>query len=155
MEVKNPENSAFSSFDHIGIVVKDLNSKVEFLKSLGWGPFRAGGSSSNTKRELPGKPSQDIKMNIQMTRIGPLRVELTEPVIGDTPQKNFLETKGEGIDHISFRVNDVEKESAELVKKGFKVTYKVNFSPDGGCVYLESGELEGIAFELLQPPTRI
>lgn len=153
----NTDNLSFpySVVDHIGIVVKDMNSAVAFFKSLGYGPFKGGSSGGNSQRELPGKPVQEIQLNMQMFKIGQLRVELTQPIAGDTPQKNFLETRGEGIDHISFRVDDIEKEIDELSKKGFKVTYRVKFVPEGGLAFLQPDNMNGIAFELLQVPKRV
>lgn len=155
MQEENKEKSPFSVVDHIGIIVKDMESTVNFFKSLGMGPFSPASSGGTVDREIPGKSTHDVKYNIQMMKMGTLRVELIEPVSGDTPQKEFLETRGEGVNHISFRVDDMDKETEKLVEKGFNVSMKVKFKPNGGCVYLDSNKTGGVTLELLQPPKRI
>ena len=154
MQEQSVEKSVLVTVDHIGLIVKDMEKAVSFYKSLGFGPFISAGSGGNTEREIPGKSTDNIKYNIQMMQMGSLRVELIEPVSGDTPQKEFLDTRGEGVNHISFRVDDFEKEAARLIEKGFKLTMKVKFKPNGGCVYLDSPQAGGITLELLQPPKR-
>jgi len=65
-----------------------------------------------------------------------------------------LETKGEGINHLGFLVDDIDREVAKLVKKGFKVISSGKFLTGGGFAYFDTGKVGGILFELIQWPSK-
>ena len=87
-----------------------------------------------------------------MAQLGDIRIELIQPVEGESPSKEFLDNKGEGINHICFSVDDLEKEAAKLAKKGFKVVSSVKFVNGGGNVYFDTGKVGGVLPALLQQP---
>ena len=41
--------------------------------------------------------------------IGDLQIELIQPLAGESPHKEFLETRGEGIQHIACAVDNVDR----------------------------------------------
>src|SRR4030042_4635785 len=51
-------------------------------------------------------------------KIGESHIELVQPAEPDSPIAKFFETKGRGIHHICFEVDDVEAEVNALIKKG-------------------------------------
>jgi methylmalonyl-CoA/ethylmalonyl-CoA epimerase len=48
-------------------------------------------------------------------------LELMEPTTPDGPIGRFIETHGEGVQHLSLRVTDIEEAMAELKGKGFRL----------------------------------
>lgn len=145
--------SIFSKIDQIGVVVRDLDKAIEYYQSLGIGPFRSV-SATVTERKVRGVPNDSWKFRLSVADMGPVQFELVQPVAGDTLHKEYLEKKGEGINHLGINVDDIEKAQAELEKKGLKVIYSVRFLGGGGAAYFDTGEVGGVLFELMQFPKR-
>jgi len=142
-------------FTHVSVIVRDMEKAVKYYESLGIGPFEQTlGRASNVYREVYGKPAPDVK-NIEMTaQMGPIRFALIQPISGESVQKEFLEKHGEGVDHIGFRVDDLERETAELTQKGFKVVSSIRIG-DGGLNFYDTDKVGGVMIELMQPPSQI
>jgi len=151
MEKIGKEKSPFSTFDHMGVVVRDMDKAIEYYQSLGIGPFEPV-TTAVAEKKLRGKPADDVKFELRVARIGQIRLELIQPVEGESLHKEFLENKGEGINHLCFSVDDIDKEAAKLVKKGFKVIASRKFVNGGGNVYFDTGKVGGVLLELLQQP---
>jgi len=130
------EKSPFSRVDQIGIVVRDLDKAVKYYESLGIGPFEPLGDLVYTKREVLGKPIKfdSIELDIRVARVGPVELELIEPIKGEFLWKEYLDTKGEGIMQLGFYVDDIDREESRLVEKGLKVIYRSRFN-NGGLRY--------------------
>jgi methylmalonyl-CoA/ethylmalonyl-CoA epimerase len=58
------------------------------------------------------------KTKVGFFRIGESNIELVQPAESDSPLVKFLETKGQGIHHICFEVDDVEAEVKAYLEKG-------------------------------------
>ncbi len=58
------------------------------------------------------------KTKVGFFKIGESNIELVQPSEPDSPLVKFLETKGQGIHHICFEVDDVETEIKALLEKG-------------------------------------
>lgn len=140
-------------FNHIGVLVGDTERATKYYETLGIGPFESlEGKLIPIKREIFGKPAPDVKNRLSLARIGSISIELVQPVSGISPQREFLDTKGEGINHIGFIVDDLEEETNKLVKKGFKVISSGAFSGGGGFAYFNTAGIGGFIIELFQPP---
>ncbi len=61
------------------------------------------------------------KTKVGFFKIGESNIELVQPSEPDSPLVKFLETKGQGIHHICFEVDDVETEIKALLEKGAKM----------------------------------
>ncbi len=137
----------FSRFDQIGIVVKDMDKAVKKLESFGMGPFKEF-KAGYLERTLWGKPIiplDSVKTLISKAWMGPMEIELIQPVAGDSHWKRFLDSRGDSIQHLSFFCDDVGKEQAEIAKKGFNIIYAARHAT-GRAVYFETG-IEGVIFE--------
>ena len=111
-------------FHHMTAVVRDMDKAVEYYQSLGIATFEPEilfkGSDCDFK--VNGKtPDPMVKFRIRYLQIGSLQLELVQPVEGESPFKDFLNSGGEGIYFILFSVDDLDKETDKLVKKGIKV----------------------------------
>ena len=143
------ENSALSKVDQIGIVVGDINRAIEYYQSLGIGPFETLPHPDIIERKIWGKPvaAEDVGIKTEIARIGPIELELIEPVKGETPWKTFLEKKGEGICHLAFYVDNIDEAESELLNKGFSTVYRSRFRNGGGAALFDTG---GFFIELIQ-----
>ena len=58
------------------------------------------------------------KTRVGFFKIGESNIELVQPAEPDSPLVKFLETKGSGIHHICFEVDNVEAEVKAYLEKG-------------------------------------
>ena len=150
MEKSGTEKSSFSNLYQVGVIVRDMDKAVEYYQDLGIGPFESLKVSPHDRR-VYGKPADDVKNRVMHAQMGPVEFELVQPVSGESVQKEFLESRVEGINHLAFFVDDLEKEVSKLVEKGFKVISSGKRVGGGGFAYLDTGRVGGVIFELTQP----
>ena len=139
--------------DHIGIIVRDLEKSIEFYRSLGAGQFHSNKPVQRIERKWLGKlvPLDIVNVIARSARLGSVDIELLQPFEGESVWRNFLETKGEGMHHIGFLVDDIEKEEVKLVKEGCTVVLRSRFK-NGGLDYVDMGKIGGVLIEIIQWP---
>jgi len=142
------EKTPFSKLVQVSVVVKDIDRAIEHYESLGIGPFKRISLEGLMEKIQYGKPV-DLNLKVAIANAGSIDIELIQPVEGAPLQQEFLDTKGEGINHIGFRVDDIDKEEANLVRKGLKVVQRVRRST-GGSSYFDTRDVGGVLFELYQ-----
>lgn len=140
---------------HIGIVVRDMDKAIERLAALGIGPFEELNHQDLApligEPTFRGKPTH-VQSKIWNAKVGDIALELFEPDEGESPYREFLDSKGEGIHHIGFVVDDLEPTVAGLKKKGASEVLHVRWQ-GGGCDYLDLG-VGGIIVELIRVSRR-
>ncbi len=125
--------------DHIAIAVKNLDEGLKAYEDL------LGIKSSHTE-EIP---DQGIKAALIV--LGDLEIELIEPIRPDTGVAKFLENKGEGIHHICFEVDDVDKELESLAAKGVQLIDKQGRKGLAGKIgFIHPRSTKGVLIELAQ-----
>ncbi len=151
MEKSSTEKLPFSKVDQVGVIVEDMERAVEHFQALGIGPFKPL-NVVFTDRKVYGKPADNVRHLIRVARMGQIEFELLQPASGKSVQREFLESKGEGINHLGFFVDDIEREMASLVEKGFKLISNGKFVGGGGFAYFDTDKVGGVMFELVQWP---
>lgn len=148
------KKSPFSNVSHIGMVVRDIDKAIAYYQSLGIGPFESFTGFNFKVMEARGKPItfDKIPHKISTAKMGPITLELIQPIKGEFIWTEFLRAKGEGINHFGFLVDDIDKAEAEMVKKGLKIVFRFRFTNGGGATYFDTTESGGLMFELLQHP---
>ncbi|MFC1928432.1 VOC family protein [Chloroflexota bacterium] len=141
---------------HVGAVVRDMDKAVEYYQSLGIAPSSPEHiieSKSLIDHMVYGKPADpNFKLKVRSIEIGSLMLELFQPVEGESVQKKFLESNDEGINHIAFTVDNLDKETAKLAEKGFKIIWGGRLAGGRGFAYFDTDKVGGIVFELVQRP---
>ena len=140
---------------HVGISVKNMDQAVSYFKSLGGttdeNPGRVLDSANFKEYTNYGKTNTPPwKIKIKMLNLGPLTIEMTEPVEGDNWNGIWMAEHGEGVNHIAFQVDELEKEVDELIAKGVPAMYHVK----GTYAYMDARKVGGLVFELFQRRTR-
>jgi methylmalonyl-CoA/ethylmalonyl-CoA epimerase len=126
--------------EHIGIAVKSLAGSVPlFEKLLG---------SQCYKTELV----EGEKVNTAFFRKGETKIELLESTDEAGVIARFIEKKGEGIHHIAFEVENIEKEMKRMKQEGFLL---LNDKPKRGAddklvCFLHPKTTNGVLIELCQ-----
>ena len=132
----------------IGIVVKDLDKTLEYYeKILGLGPF-VELKIPYSDKYYKGKPA-DFFFRFGFCSLGPVELEVIEPVTPPTIYHDFLEEKGEGIHHIGFDVEDMDEIISRCKELGIDVL-QIGRTPVGGFAYLNTEKTGGVIFEIIQ-----
>ncbi|MBU5257270.1 methylmalonyl-CoA epimerase [Tissierella praeacuta] len=126
--------------DHIGIAVKNLNETLRFYEDI------LGMKSVNEE------VVEEQKVKVAFLPIGDTEVELLESTEEDGPIAKFIEKKGEGIQHIAYRVDDIEKAIEEMKEKGIKmIDEKPRYGAGGAKIaFLHPKSTFGVLIELCQ-----
>jgi len=96
---------------HIGIAVKDLDTTMKLYKDV-------------LKLKLLGvEEVVEEGVKIAMFDAGGVKIELLMGTKPDSTISKFIERRGEGIHHIAFQVDDVDRVCDELVGVGLQLTY--------------------------------
>lgn len=121
--------------NHVGIVVKNIDEVVSFLKES----FDA---EEIARMEIP--PMKQISA---LVRIGDGCFELMEPTGPEGTAGKFLDQKGGGLHHISLLCDDLETECDKLESKGAQVMGKFMEGPIR-VAFLHPKSGKGILYEL-------
>jgi methylmalonyl-CoA/ethylmalonyl-CoA epimerase len=102
----------FGDFVQIGVVVKDLERATAALTEIfGIGPFRTiewpPADRADIERCYYGEPGE-FSARMAFTELGPVELELIQPLKGNSIWADFLRERGEGIHHIRFNVPDIQ-----------------------------------------------
>ncbi|UCD08573.1 MAG: VOC family protein [Dehalococcoidales bacterium] len=121
----------------VAVVVRDLESTIKRLEELDFGPFIHPDEPPGAEGLFyKGKPLEsDFKA--LAVRIGNMQIEIIQPDDKPNPWKEFLDTRGEGIHHIGFQVDDVEGEVERLTGLGADVPLIGKQSGKTGAAYVD------------------
>jgi hypothetical protein len=138
----------------VGIVVKDLARATRLLEELfGIGPFRfiEWPNRSDSKYYFRGKEER-IKIRQAFTQVGPLELELIQPLEGERNAfHEFLVHKGGGIHHILFEVEDIDQAVRNLARDQVGVLQTgTGIRPGTRWALLDTQDLIGFLLELRQ-----
>jgi len=133
----------------IGLVVKDMQKATERFTALGLGPFIPKLLPPDSKGTFRGKPDNS-HVEVQRSMIGNVELELCQPVSGQSPHREYLDAKGEGIQHILFEVQDIEAELQRFSSLGATILLNIKFK-GGGLAYVDLNTC-GFIIELIQLP---
>jgi catechol 2,3-dioxygenase-like lactoylglutathione lyase family enzyme len=142
----------FSVLHHLSLVVRDIDAAVRFLESLGIGPFfDYPPMKEYTRLQVP-EEEGFFNTVIKCAMIGPVQLQVVQPGEGRSIYKDFLEKKGEGIFHLGFVVDDIERSEAEARSMGLEVISSGRRDNGSGFAYFDTVESCGITLLLRQSP---
>ena len=141
-------------FDHLGIVVKDIEKAVDFYT-------KAFGLSFEeiAEHQLPpdviykGQPSP-YTMKVTFAQMGSIRLELVQVVEGECIYTEFLRDYGEGIHHLGFEVADLEKEVANAEAQGLEMICHLKMVGIMAFAHFDNTKTNGVRIELVQENVR-
>lgn len=144
MASPNTSKNQSKQLHHISFAVNDPDKVIE-----AWS--KAFGISGWTSHDLGGIDAKGRawKARAFHAKLGPITMEMVQPLEGRTAQGRFIEIHGPGVHHIGFQVDDLEGEVNKLVADGGKLIVKSS----GFFAYVESGGPDGMVFELQQKGT--
>jgi len=134
----------------VGVVVKNLEKTIEFLTSLGFGPFKIV-HNMHPDAIVRGKKAF-WETRVAHSKQGPVELELIEFQNGTSIQKEFLDEKGEGIHHVCFKVRDIKATIDKFAKKGIGVLQTDFVNGVQPAAYMDTTATGGLLVELYQDP---
>ena len=141
-------------FHRVGVIVGDIEKAEKYYERLGFGPFKPS-TLIHTDRKVHGKPAPDTKNRAQASRLATFGFELISPISGPSVQQEFLEQRGEGINHICFIVDDIEEATEIMVEAGFKPVSTALNEGGGGMAYFDTDKVGGVMIELDELPPHL
>lgn len=126
--------------DHIGIAVKSIAEAGKFYT------------------EILGLKIEDVenvaeqKVNVAFLPITDSEVELIESTHEDGPVSKYIEARGEGVQHIAFRVERIDDALKELKEKGVRMIDQEPRNGAGGAriAFIHPKETNGVLVELCE-----
>ncbi len=132
----------------LGYVVSDIERACKYYESVfGTGPFSAVIDVNMDGAILRGKPV-DTTIKVAFVESGDIQIELIQPVEGKNLYTEFLETRGEGIHHLGYQVEDMAAMKAVFTDK----VGEPIFHRDMGIMefaYYDTSEVGGLMIEFL------
>ena len=126
--------------EHIGIAVEDMAKAEKIFSTI------FGQSAYKTEEVI----SESVKTTF--FKIGESKIELVSATNTDSPIAKYLTKNREGMHHIAFAVEDIEKEMERLKKEGIRL---LNDNPKTGAdnkliCFLHPKDTAGVLIELCQ-----
>lgn len=130
----------FNKIDHIGIVTTDLDKVRKLYRDV----FEMDPEHEEVR--------EDLGVKTALYPVGDTALEYVEPISDKAPLKKFLETRGEGIHHICFLVDDIDAALKKMANSGVDLIDK---EPRRGAnnrliAFLHPKSTHGVLIELAQ-----
>jgi len=134
------ESEAVRGLAHVALAVREADPVAERF-------IAAFGATRGEEEMLDGGA-----LRVVFLHLGPVTVELLEPRSKDHTVAKFLETRGPGLHHVSFEVDDVEAALERAKKAGVQpIDEKARPGAHGSQVaFLHPKSLFGVLVELSQ-----
>ena len=126
--------------DHLGIAVNSIDQGKNFWTDI-------------LGLEFEGTETVEAqKVTTAFFPVSESEVELLESTSPDGPIARYLEKKGEGIQHVAFRVADIEAALQELKEKGVRLIDEKPRKGAGGAkiAFLHPKSTHGVLVELCE-----
>ncbi len=139
-----------TSVVQIGLIVKDVEKAASAYAEVFGIPKPAVvpiGDDSFAKTHYHGQPST-AKGKAAFFDLGPVQMEVIEPVGAPSTWEEFLQKHGEGIHHIAIKTMDMAEARKFMASKGMETIQ--NGGWDGGqYAYMDCSKSLGMILELL------
>ncbi len=129
-----------NKLDHIGIAVKDLEESVKFYEEI-------------LGLKLQGiETVEEQKVKVAFLPLGDTEIELLEATSPDSPIAKFIENKGQGVQHLAYRVDNIEEALEEMKRKGIRLIDEIPRYGAGGAriAFLHPKSTNGVLVELCE-----
>ena len=126
--------------DHIGVAVKSIGDARRIYQDI-------LGLNITEVEEVA-----EQKVKVAFIPVGESEVELLESTSPDGPVAKFIEARGEGIQHVAFRVENIESALQELKDKGVRLIDQTPRNGAGGAkiAFIHPKETSGVLIELTE-----
>lgn len=136
--------SRFDKLHHVCVVVADIDEAQAYYESIGVGPWQEFPPLTEfTQLNVP-NASAFRKLEYRVCNLPSIQLQLCEPGEEPSPQRTFLDTKGEGVFHLGFEVPDADAAEAEAVAGGMSVLMRGRRANGTGFTYYDTAARAGV-----------
>jgi methylmalonyl-CoA/ethylmalonyl-CoA epimerase len=123
-------------FDHTAVAVHSIKEALKLYRDGLGGEYLMGGD-------------QDTWRWVQLRFPGGGKVELLEP-LGEGFLSRFLESRGEGLHHVTFKTDDIEAAIDDLRGRGFELVDVSISDPNWKEAFLRPSKSHGTLVQIAQ-----
>ncbi len=124
-------------FDHVAVATRSIRAALPLFRDALGGEYLMGGDVDGSWRWL------------QLRYPGGGKVELLEP-LGEGFLANFLEKRGEGLHHVTFKTDDIESAIDDLRGRGFELVDVNVADPRWKEAFLRPSRSHGTLIQIAQ-----
>lgn len=136
----------------LGIIVRDIQASIGRyvdVLALPQAPIIQTSGYDRSKTTYLGENSE-ATAKLAFFNLGQVQIELIEPDAHPSVWREYLETQGEGVQHIAFQVADTDQAMEHLDKHGIGVIQQGLYADASGMyTYVDSQQQQAICIELL------
>ena len=129
---------------HVCIVVHDLDKTQAFYERLGIGPWHDYPPLTEYTDLAVPNHAAFLKMRYRYVDLGNIQIQLCQPPEAPSPQRAFLDSKGEGVFQLGFAPPDIQDAETELKAAGLDVLMRGRRSDGSGFTYFDTAEKAGV-----------
>lgn len=124
---------------HIGVAVKNIDEAIKFFEDK-------FGAVLDTSKAKDGKMNFGLHISA-IVKVGSLAFELMQPTQeGVGPVGKFVAERGEGLHHISLKVDDYKSAKADFAGKGLEIKGEMG----GVMAFIHPKTCKGVLVEFTQ-----
>lgn len=129
-----------TQIDHIGVAVKSIKEAGRLYTDL------LGLSIEEIEKV------EEQKVKVAFIPVSEGEIELLESTEPDGPVAKYIDSRGEGIQHIAFRVENIEEALEDLKAKGVRLIDQKPRQGAGGAriAFIHPKETNGVLIELCE-----
>jgi len=146
----------FNDFVQIGAIVDDIDRVMKTLSEVfGIGTWRVvewpPDGRTDMNRYYHGEPAE-FTARMAFAELGPVELELIQPVTGESIWADFLAEHGPGLHHIRFNVPEMEPVVVHLADRDIDVTQMAaGIRPGTSWANFDTDRLVGFTIEVMRP----
>jgi methylmalonyl-CoA/ethylmalonyl-CoA epimerase len=125
-------------FNHVGVAVRNLEQAVDFFQ-------KTYGAKLVWRKKF-----EDQKIESALISIGEAQLELSASLEPQSVIDKFIESRGEGIHHVSFEVDHFDQVIEDIKAKGLKVISEAD-TEDFKAAFIHPQSSFGVLTEIIEP----
>jgi methylmalonyl-CoA/ethylmalonyl-CoA epimerase len=134
----------FDKLHHICIVVADIDKTQAWYESIGVGPWQEYPPLKEyTDLQVPNREAF-FNLKYRVCSLPNVQLQLCQPDDRPSPQREFLDTKGEGVFHIGFEVEDANVAEADAKAAGLPILMHGRRDSGTGFDYYDTARSGGV-----------
>lgn len=139
----------FTRIDHVGIACHDLEETIGCYEST-------FGLTVVARETHEDQGVHEAMLHVADAPVGSSYVQLVQPIHADTPVGKFLATRGEGVHHIGYGVEDVNAALESIGAAGVRLLDRRprHGSMGASIAFLHPKDVGGVLTELVQAPEK-
>jgi len=145
------DNLGSTVLAQVALVVRDIDASIRRWADVLGMPVPEVITTApglEVQQTYKGVPS-NAQAKLAFFNLGPVQLEIIEPLGGESTWQEALDRKGEGFHHLAFSVEDMQKSVDFLRERGIPMIQRGDMG-EGQYAYLDAEGPLGVTLELLE-----